>query len=303
MIEQYTVFVIGAGASQPFGLPLGGELKNNILERYSDGNSRANVLTNTTPFTPTQLKAFVEGLRFSGLSSVDAFLERRAEFMEIGKSVMGIELLHGEVHDSLWTSKNNWLTYLYGHMIGNTLEEFGNNKVAFITFNYDRCIEHFFFVSLKNSFGKSDEETAAVVNKITVVHLHGRLGRLPWQKGKASDSITFGDNQLDLRKMQVVTDEIKVVHEDHMLDGRDVDFKLAEVMLVQARRVYLMGFGFGARNVQRLKLDGLKPHVFSGTAFGLTQREIGDCRLMCGGGVNLYNEQCLGFLREHGEFK
>jgi hypothetical protein len=220
--------------------------------------------------------------------------------MEIGKAAMAIELLHGEVHDTLWVSNNNWLTYLYGQMIGSSLEEFAKNKVAFVTFNYDRCIEHFLFISLKNSFGKSDEETAAVASKIKVVHLHGRLGHLPWQEGRTP--IAFGDNQIDLRKMQIVANEIKVVHEDHKLDGRDADFDLAHVMLVSAQRVYLLGFGFGARNVERIKLEALTPLTFDGTAYGLTDRELNDCRTLCGGQVNLHRFQCLDFMRQFVNF-
>ena len=300
MIGQYTVFVIGAGASEPYGLPLGGELKENILEGYRDGGKHLNELINTTPFSHQDAQHFVDALRYSGLGSVDAFLERRSEFMEIGKAAMGIELLWAEVADRLWQPKNNWLTYLYSQMVGASLEEFAQNKVAFITFNYDRCIEHFLFTSLKNSFGKSTEETAAVARKIQVVHLHGSLGRLPWQGEK--DVVDLGNNQIDAHMMKIIGRTIKVIHEDHMTDGRDIDFKLAEVMLVQARRVYLLGFGFGARNVQRIKLEHLTPHVFGGTAYGLTDRERNGCRDLCGGRVNLLSQQCLDFMRQNVEF-
>ncbi len=220
--------------------------------------------------------------------------------MDIGKAMMGIELLHDEVHEKLWSGDNNWLTYLYGHMIGGSLEEFASNRVAFVTFNYDRCIEHFFFTSLKNSFGKSDEETAEVAKKVQVLHLHGRLGFLPWQDSKSP--IEFGDNQIDIRKMKVATDAIKVIHEDHTLDGRHADFDLAHVMMVNAQKVYLLGFGFGSRNVQRIKLDVLTPRVFDGTAYGLTDRELKDCKTLCGGRVNLYGYQCLDFMRQFVDF-
>ena len=36
LISAPTVFVVGAGASKPYGLPLGEELKQNILQRYHD---------------------------------------------------------------------------------------------------------------------------------------------------------------------------------------------------------------------------------------------------------------------------
>jgi hypothetical protein len=300
LIREPTVFVLGAGASEPYGLPLGGTLKTYILERYNSDVGQTVHLTNTTVFGRAQIDSFVNALRFSGLTSVDAFLERRPEFMEIGKAMMGIELLQGEVHERLWQAENNWLSYLYGYMVGSSLEEFSSNKVAFITFNYDRCVEHFLFTSLKNSFGRSEQETAAIVKKFNVVHLHGRLGHLPWQEGKTP--IEFGDNQIDVRKMKIVSNEIKVIHEDHNLDGRDADFRLAEVILANARRVYLMGFGFGARNVQRLKLETITPLLFEGTAYKLTDRERSDCRALSGGKVNLRPCQCLEFIREYAEF-
>lgn len=292
--------MLGAGASEPYGLPLGAQLKAYILDRYNTDTGQTIHLLNTTPFVRHQIDNFVNALRYSGLSSVDAFLECRPEFTDIGKAMMGIELLFGEIHERLWQPVNNWLTYLYGYMVGNSLEEFAKNQVSFVTFNYDRCVEHFLFVSLKNSFGRSDEETARVVKKFNVVHLHGRLGHLPWQEGKSA--IEFGDNQIDVRKMNIVTKEIKVVHEDHELDGRDADFALAHVMLVNARRVYLMGFGFGARNIQRLKLETLAPHVFEGTAYGLTDKEREDCRTSSGGKVHLRPYQCIDFMRQYVDF-
>jgi len=219
--------------------------------------------------------------------------------MEIGKAIMGIELLHGEVHERLWQNADNWLTHLYGAMVGNSLEEFGENNVAFVTFNYDRTVEHFLYVSLLNSFGRSGDDTAAALGKIPIVHLHGRLGHLPWQ-GQEATAIDFGDNQLDVRKMEIVKREIKVVHEE-LTDGRDKDFAQAQELLGQARRVYLLGFGFGLRNVQRLALIDLAPHTFLGTAYGMTQRESSNCRMMSGGKIQLYEHQCLEFLREVAE--
>jgi hypothetical protein len=298
MITLPTVFLLGAGASQPFGLPIGNELRQNILDRYSGPNEvRANILTNTTQFGWDDIHNFLDTFGFSGLRSVDAFLEHREEFMEIGKATMGIELLHGELHKHLWRDDGqNWLLHLYGSMVGNSLEEFAENKVSFVTFNYDRSVEHFLFVSLKNTFRCSDEETAAVLGRIPVVHLHGRLGYLPWQN--RGDVIAYGDSQIDKQKMKIVTRLIKVVHED-LKDGRDEDFALAKKLLREAERGYALGFGFGTRNVQRLDLANVAPKSFLGTCDGMTSREAATCSALVDGKVGLYKEyQCLEFLRE-----
>jgi len=299
LIVAPTVFVLGAGASEPYGLPLGSQLRLDILAKYNSDVGRAVDLLNTAPFVRKDINAFVEALKYSGLSSVDAFLERRPEFMDIGKAMMGIELLHGEVHERLWQPDDNWLTYLFGNMIGSSLEEFANNNVSFVTFNYDRCVEQFLYVSLSNAFGRASEDTAAVVGRIPIVHLHGRLGHLPWQSGNSA--IAFGDNQIDPHKMNIVMKEIKVVHEE-LTDGRDKDFAQAKKLLAGARRVYLMGFGFGSRNVQRLGLGQLQPEAYQGTAYGLTGKEIDGCRTLCGGLIGLHPFRTLDLMRQVVDF-
>jgi hypothetical protein len=69
-------------------------------------------------------------------------------------------------------------------------------------------------------------------------------------------------------------------------------------MLEDAVKIYLLGFGFGTRNVERLALDKLNPVEYIGTAYGLTQREAARCRELCGNRISLATEfDCLGFLR------
>ncbi len=97
MITKETVFVIGAGASNPYGFPLGFGLKKLVMERYKEGTGDAALhLYSNTDFDKDAATEFISALRYSGLSSVDAFLERRPQFLDIGKATMGIELLMKE---------------------------------------------------------------------------------------------------------------------------------------------------------------------------------------------------------------
>jgi hypothetical protein len=295
LITKNTVFVLGAGSSQPFAFPLGSELKKRVLENYRNEQGNAVHLYNTTPFTTAQVSQFIEGLGFSGLSSVDAFLERRPTFLDIGKATMGIELLTCEHTSNLWQDGNNWLTYLYNNLVGNNLDEFADNRVAFITFNYDRTVAHFFYTSLLHTFGKSVEETASIIDKIPIIHLHGRLGFLPWQANQ--NVVPYGTTNLDIRTMEVLLREIKVVHED-ITDVRDKEFTRAKELLAGAANVYLIGFGFGTRNVERLGLSNVQAPGFAGTAYGMTNKEAHQCQQLCGGRVNLIQSYpALEFLR------
>lgn len=60
-------------------------------------------------------------------------------------------------------------------------QEFGENPVSFIRFNYDISVEYYLFNCLKNSYRQTDDEGAKQLRKIPIVHVHGNLGALPWQ--------------------------------------------------------------------------------------------------------------------------
>jgi hypothetical protein len=182
MIKEDTVFILGAGASAPYGLPLGKQLYDVVVGEFGDGSSLAQELALATPFPRRNVDEFINALHYSGLSSVDAFLERRPEFLEVGKAMMALALLREENHSNLWNAGNNWMKYLYDRLVTDSLPEFVQNRIAFITYNYDRTFEHFLFTSLKNTYGAADEAVADVLNNLTIIHLHGRLGYLPWQR-------------------------------------------------------------------------------------------------------------------------
>jgi hypothetical protein len=296
VIHIKTVFVLGAGASFPYGFPLGVDLKRLVRECYKDDKPHAVNLYNTTEFDKAAAGQFIAALQYSGLSSVDAFLERRPEYLDIGKATMGIELLMKEGLSDLWKEQENWLTYLYGYMIGSTLEEFAENQASFVTFNYDRVVEHFFHTSLANTFGRGIEETAKIVEQIAVIHLHGRLGYLPWQN--AQGVVPYGASAIDKQVVQTLRREIKVVHED-IAAGRDKEFTRAKELLGEAERVYLLGFGFGGRNIERLGLNQLPQpqNVPKATAAGLTQHEVNQVVRMLNDRVDIRIADCIGLLR------
>jgi hypothetical protein len=68
-----------------------------------------------TDFKAEDLDVFIQQLHHSGQNSVDAFLEYRREFMDIGKAAMSIILIGCENAKSLYEPRDpteNWLRYL-----------------------------------------------------------------------------------------------------------------------------------------------------------------------------------------------
>jgi hypothetical protein len=295
VIVAPTVFVLGAGASHPYGLPLGRQLYQAVLDQFGTMTALRLAVAAMTGLASNQIDGFINALRYSGLRSVDAFLERRTEFVDVGKVLMAAELLSRENQEALWAADENWMQYLYARMVTARLEEFAQNEVSFITYNYDRTLEHFFLVSLTNTYGAEVNDCADVLRKVAMIHLHGRLGYLHWQSSK--DVVPFQTGgPLSLQTLETCRREIRIVHED--IADREEDFKRARELLQKARRIYLMGFGYASQNVERLKLRDLTPEIFEGTAHGFSQREADEISLEFHRKLTLNQYDCLSFLRE-----
>ena len=115
---------------------------------------------------------------------IDGYLIARSDRV-ITAQLDGIATAHvlisDEREDRLFKFRENLLRILYNRMAG-TFDELRQNQVSFVTFNYDRTVEHFFFSAIINSHGRPGKEVRALMEKhIPIVHLHGRLGYLPWQ--------------------------------------------------------------------------------------------------------------------------
>jgi len=168
MIETKTVLVLGAGASKPFGYPTGPELFNEVCKLLDHEGNAFNSIWKTG-FDKDLIKDFRSKLYASGRNSVDEFLEHRPEFLNVGKHAMAAVLLQLEKPDNLYKHDilNNWYKFLFTKM-NTSLDDFENNNISFITFNYDRSLEYFLFNSIMNSY-KIDEFNAALkIRKIKI---------------------------------------------------------------------------------------------------------------------------------------
>jgi hypothetical protein len=256
LIKTKTVFVLGAGASYPYGLPLGTELYQAVIDDFSANTDVKHAdavvkheFLNAIGYSERHIQPFIQALRYSGLTSVDAFLERRAEFVEIGKAIIAIELLRRESSPKLWGGASNWMQYLYARMTTDTLEAFTQNQVAFITYNYDRTLEHFLITSLQNTYGRNEPTCAQIMSQIAIIHLHGRLGYLPWQGKNVHVPFQVG-GPVDHRILEESQRRIHIVHED--IADRNEEFLIARRLLFEAKRIYFLGFGYAPQNVERL---------------------------------------------------
>jgi len=264
MIKTPTVLILGAGASMPYYFPSGEELFYAIYNNLKNGpNKRALLISLGFPEDLTW--GFINSLFASGKSSVDEFLEHRPEFLDVGKAAIALELIKYENEDHLFGEEiqnQNWYKYLFG-ALNTSFEEFGENKISIITYNYDRSLEHFLITALQKSYGKTEIECAAELQKIPIIHLHGKLGRLPWQ---GSNSRKY-DPDIKPEMVEVAYKSIKIIYEGI---HDDIDFKHAHEILQKAKYIYFLGFGYNKTNLGRLNINSWSGPAIFGSSKGLT---------------------------------
>lgn len=265
MITRPILFVLGAGASAHLGYPTGRGMLDIIIENLTTQTLATEPLLQMLGFghTGEQIDQFVGALARSGQDSVDAFLEYRPEFMEIGKLAIAQTLIPYEDEDRLFIPKNNWYLYLYNHLKA-PLNKFADNAVSFITFNYDRSLEQFLFTALLNAYGATWHEVSEVLDQIPIIHVHGQLGDLPWKGGLRYENV-FDDAQTKARAK-----DIKIIHEN--IDA-DAEFGVAQNMIDGTPNVHFLGFGYHETNMKRLGFSFDSPKEVRGSSFGLTEHE------------------------------
>ncbi len=138
---------------------------------------------------------FSRTLAKSNPSSIDEFLWDRTDpyFALIGKLCILLVLSQCESKDIFFPHRHQdhfifpscgWYKYLWGSMrdgIGRDFNRLKENKLKVLTFNYDRSLEHFLFTSMVSLYNRTRKEVADVFEAITVEHINGELGVLPWK--------------------------------------------------------------------------------------------------------------------------
>jgi hypothetical protein len=272
-----TVFVVGAGASHEFGLPIGDTLKEKIAEVLVPrplGNSLFHAVAATaesarrTTFAELSAAAAKVARAMPQVVSIDNFLYQRGDDKNIvlaGKIGIAISILAAERRSNITTnqsqgrelfdpsaSKNSWINRLVQELgVGCTRSELESrlSQIAFVVFNYDRCIEHFLYWSLINVYDVTPSDAARLVNNVVVLHAYGQVGKFGWAQAVKGNPVAFGE---DPHPQQVldVADQIRTFTES----TRPEDTRTHEIRhaIGTAAKIVYLGFSFNEQNVELL---------------------------------------------------
>jgi hypothetical protein len=278
MFNKPVVFVIGAGASCEYGLPLGATLKASIAKRIrfrfehgfqlSSGDAilldhirrhtkNDQNLNNEYTVAANELSNAIEV--FISIDEAMHFVASSTKAVEVGKIAIVSEILAAEGKSSIALSRETGRTILneknggwLAHMLSMALA--GTQKadveklfaqVTFVNFNYDRCLEHYLFEALQQKTGASSAQAEAIVDGLNVIRPYGSLGPLEWQvpRGVAFGYTGHVDPFSLIDKIRTYTEQ-NTLHDATIIDHA---LRLAEL-------VVFLGFGFHKQNLEILAL-------------------------------------------------
>ena len=274
-MQTDTVFILGAGASNYYGFPLGPRLLREVC-----GICRSSPeLLREHGFDPSEIQEFGEYLAETAYGSVDAFVEKSPDFMPIAKTAIAAVLIPYEVPRKLFPGPeppNHWYQALFQALWSEEDQSLvTGNKLTILTFNYDRSLEFFLRqVASRRTSRSSGAATMEIVGPFriqaaegpTIIHLHGELGDLVG----TSDVSPYSDD----RSVEAVSRAAGKLHLLPEADTSSMEFDLARSAIHNAKRIVFLGFGFHPKSVERLydfSDDALmEGKIVTGTRAGFT---------------------------------
>lgn len=213
MVDWDSVFILGAGASRPYGFPIGTRLLEHMYNQLTE-QSFVHLLMDTLykreeKVFENEIRQFRDNLDCA--DSIDDLIARLSLrnkiFASIGKICIVYTLSQFEDRKLLTYSETNhddargmriryrfvrgWYSRIWSLLYEQAyrLEDILKNKVTFITFNYDRSLEQFLYKKAKGLLCGSEEEADAVMSDFIeekVIHIYGKIGALPWERRQPS---------------------------------------------------------------------------------------------------------------------
>jgi hypothetical protein len=316
-MREKTVFIVGAGASEEAGLPFGrgflDELSNKLNFQIRNGSlvegfGDADILDAIQEHAQDRAsingylaaaRRIREGIPFS--KSIDTFMDAHREDEKVqllGKLAIAKTILEYEQKSCMYISDHSpnflneetlvktWFANLArGLNDGIRRDQVGRifEKVSFIVFNYDRCVEHFLRSSIRKYYDLSDGEVQSVLKTLVVLHPYGAIAGLPWQNNQGLP-FGFPTNRPNLlmmaRHIKTFTERIE---DSTTLEAIKREFSEATILV-------FLGFSYDELNMKILD-PGTKCVARSvfGTACGFSEHDVeeikGQLRLVVRGNL------------------
>lgn len=308
---EKTVFILGAGASKPYGYPTGNELRRQIYYDFPNDFMNDNsqwVTSEMRESFSTNIKEFTDAYEKAKGISIDLFLSINSGFQWIGKIAIVQRILEAEQKSIFNEDENDWYTYLFSKINSrnpstDSYKEFGADKYSFVTFNYDRSLEYFLWSTFRNSYKLTKEnELLKAFGTLRIWHIYGQIEYLPWQALVSTSSMPEKKRAFDYRPqsynystLDYMSRNIRVIHDNSRLSSECVDQAKAEI--ISADKIIFLGFGFAQENLDVLGLPDILENVpkskkIYSTCFHMTLNEREEKKMMF---TKLFSDPFAGY--------
>jgi hypothetical protein len=299
MFKKRTLFVVGAGASKEFNMPLGIDLAAIVGQkmdvRFGDegqhiGQGDRDLYETLKYKFPADANNYLkaawlirDGVRFS--SSIDDFLDIHTENSHVnvyGKAAIAKSILEAERTTPLYPRRSEGVTLIDFPRTDNTwLMKFMRilsrgmrspdrifENVSFIIFNYDRCLEQFLFHALQKTYGMRATDACEILATLTVIHPYGLVGNLQTPIDNGGVGFGAGEDRHSAPNYLGLTKQIKT-YSEQMLNAE----MLAKIRfeIAHAACIVFLGFAYHEPNMRLLTSeDKLEYKTIFGSAFKMS---------------------------------
>ncbi len=286
MIKEDTLFILGAGASMAYGFPSAQDLRMKIIGEFRDSYIPIHKTMNKHELgydhyeEEERVEKFIK--QYEGTPrkfTIDDFLKYNTEYKKLGKSAIILNLLNEE-KDSNFDERSkeiesDWYSHLIIIMMPESYEpdsykELSNNRVEFITFNYERSLEYYLLDRIKRIYNNNyEKEIAEQLKHIKIHHVYGKLGPLyPFGNVKQDCELEYG-HDVSFPLLVELLDNIKII------ENYESAKKFQEIIKGK-KRIFILGFSFDDNNLKNLGIEEvitLDQKIYA-TTKGLNSEEV-----------------------------
>lgn len=139
------------------------------------------------------------------------------------------------------------------------------SNVSFISFNYDRCSEHFLHESLQIQYSSKTSAVTEAMSALQILHPYGSVGKLPWQETQQSSGVPFGSES---SQILATAKQIKTFNESV---SDDQEIATIRAVIQSAEIVVFLGFAFHEQNIKLITpTAACKAKRVYATAYGIS---------------------------------
>jgi len=343
--HRKNTIIVGAGASKEFNLPTGEELKTQISSmldiRYDTFGQHLiagdRVIANTIQYLCRELSGNMNYNAALGEAwkirdnmplapSIDNFLDTHRDnelLVKVGKIAIARAISLAEVNSKLAIKTDSvfqkfdinlvnktWLGKFFTILVAQRdFSEFlkALNNITFVSFNYDRCIEHFFYIAALQYFSLTSSDLAQLKKALYIIHPYGSISPYEFQNKRSTN---FGQ-QLTDHLLLASSKRINTFTEGSSSNKADDIRK----HLLESDIVMFLGFGFHQINMELLfqettedilsGFSGLKNANILATGYGLSENSRGQIHSKLSkifhekSNIEIIDKTCSDFFHEY----